>query len=551
MNTSKILCARLCNRFWGIPFIEYVVVLFAFLLLQKVLFWGAILDEEVYRSSSILLAALTQPKALLLCLVVLFYFGCFRIKSITWDSLSGVVVIRNFVALVVAVLAWKYSTYEVNFFFGELHLADRAAVLLLAIMAWRSPFYVLPFVAAVLVVLGQFNYPIGGYTTTDQKPLFDVLILFSVYLLVFLIKPVDARCFVILALSLHASNYFIPGISKLEISPNYTEWLRFNDLSNLIVSAYGNGWMNILPQQLVLDIAVVVRSFNAMLLVSVLAIQVLALLILMQKRIAALLLLAFEALHIGIFICSGIFFWKWIILNLGFIYLLRRYEPEDSTSLYSKRNLFISVCVILASPVFFHPPSLAWFDSRLNNNFDFIAISEKGQEFKLNLNEFAPYDQVFAQNRFYYTVDAPIVTGTFGTIGKQQHFYSDGIFFKSLVKCEMESGGQDFYLYRGISGSDSESISDFQVLYGDNQYKADRVKRLQELLAAFIGDLNEQNTVERVLELIGSPYHIYAPGNGQSIDGRIVKIRVERYSTYYDGEAVVEIARDIVLTSAI
>ena len=97
---------------------------------------------------------------------------------------------RRLVILVTAILAWTFSTYDVNLYLGREHHADRVLLLVLGALVWRRPVFVLPFVLLVVAVVNQFFFPIGGYSTAEQFALVRVLI---VFLATFLLQLLTGR----------------------------------------------------------------------------------------------------------------------------------------------------------------------------------------------------------------------------------------------------------------------------------------------------------------------------------------------------------------------
>src|SRR5690606_8320467 len=120
-----------------------------------------------------------------------------------------------------------------------------------------------------------------------------------------------------------------------------------------------------------------------------------------EQLIASILpmTVSFIFLHLSIYTLSGIFFWKWIILDLAFCYLFiktnRQYLP----------NVKVMVILFVLSifcQAWSNPISLGWLDSKLVSKFTYTAVGISGKKYSTNPNYFEPYGILFAQQRFHY-----------------------------------------------------------------------------------------------------------------------------------------------------
>ena len=131
----------------------------------------------------------------------------------------------------------------------------------------------------------------------------------------------------VLALAaVHLSNYFYSGLGKLHL-PNagILTWVMENKtyiLSANATEAHFFTLQNILNSYSD-QIYFILRLFNVPMNFMVLLGQLVALTCLLSLRKAALITAFYDIMHVAIFVLTGIFFWKWIVLNAAFIYAFR------------------------------------------------------------------------------------------------------------------------------------------------------------------------------------------------------------------------------------
>src|SRR5207302_7310897 len=81
-----------------------------------------------------------------------------------------------------------------------------------------------PFLFLLLAIGHQFFHPLQDYSWTDKKLLIHMLVLLNAFLYLRAVGLFRERLlpsYLLFALSIHASHYFIPGIGKLRLDPAY------------------------------------------------------------------------------------------------------------------------------------------------------------------------------------------------------------------------------------------------------------------------------------------------------------------------------------------
>lgn len=328
-----------------------------------------------------------------------------------WTDLEGGGALRVVAAVAIATLAIGFSLYSYNSFLDRWHLLDRLLVAALAVGAvWRLA--LLPaFTLVCYAVVGQFSLPLGSYSWTDKLPIFEVLWAIQIavaWQVVSRSRRLDGRPVLIAVAAVMGARYLSAGVDKLRIG-----WLWNTDLSNLVKSARVEGWLRWMPLGAVEDIATIIGFFNPLLLVGTLAIEVgCVVLLFTTDRLRVIALCGFIALHLSIFLLTGIFFWKWIAVDAALVAVLLRHELE-----FRRRTLAagFTVAVVLQAQV---PVNLAWVDSPVTHVFSIVAVEPDGTEFVVPERYFAPFQLIVNQDRFGYLTDQPLLANAYGTLDR-------------------------------------------------------------------------------------------------------------------------------------
>ncbi len=236
------------------------------------------------------------------------------------------------------------------------------------------------------------------------------------------------------AAAVHFSNYFYSGWAKISM-PNTTAsmWVADNPTYLLVVHATDIGLFT-LPGALgnLEPILAVLVALNSPLNFVVLVSQLSSALVLLSHRASAAMTVFYDVMHVSIFLLTAIFFWKWIVLNLGFAYAfhaLRRDGPRLALAI----RVFGCALVLAAPFLAFHIVRLGWFDTGAVNASRFEAVTDGGERIAVPTNFFLEKSLFMAQQRFQAPFTGFLPTGTWGTT-------SDGDVFNALIKdCKAQS----------------------------------------------------------------------------------------------------------------
>jgi hypothetical protein len=495
------------------------ILLAAYFVLHHVVFMSVVKNIQPsifsesfsYFSSSLI----NIPTMLLFFLFTLFFTVNF--KKFQWGNFANSKIIKVFVLILAGAIFWEQGFYDYNFYLDSNIVLDKIILLAFFVLIFYNPVFVFLFLFQSLLIWQSNMSPLGSFHWTDIRPAYEILMLFVVFMIVKRFRDVHTNIFILLAITLHAANYFIPGIAKIEISPNSYEWTFLNELNNLFISSYVNGWLGFLSEELIISIAQVLDKTEVLVTVGTMIIQLGALFLLYTKRISIAFFIGFELLHLGIFFASGIFFWAWIIVNLGFIYLVKKLPKESLEFLYSKQTFGVFIAVVLLSPLVYKPVALGWWDARVNTIYDFYATTENGEKIRLNRNYFSPYDTIFTQNRLYYISDEKVATNTYGVIQRDEILY--GNLFSTLINYvakpilgrEPSQYKNDSYeLYVRLEEAQSvEDVKNITQQYGINYLDKEKKENLREFVKTYFTNYNKVEQKHTWYHKLGAPYHIY------------------------------------------
>jgi hypothetical protein len=523
--------------------LKRVLILVVYYFFSQFVFNAVPLSESGYRQPVLILEALKSNKTLLVflgcgLLLVLNYarlaqnpfYGRWNWKH--YQAEEGIDA-RYVVFALALILAWAFSLSEFNFYYNQGHYVDRLLLLVLAGLVLVNPIFATIFVVFAVTFVSQFNYPeILNYSWFDKTLLFKVLLLFGVFNIVGLFVKFRPSHFVFLALCLIGSDYFLAGLSKLTIGNRVYDWVLKNQVHNLFVSSYVNGWVRFLDQPTVLPIAAGMKLFDIPLQLFTLAVELGGLLLVVGRRASILILYGAVLLHVGIFLSSGIFFWKWILLDLSLAILLWKNRHTLDALLFTKWNAILSLLVMLIGYTFLSQTRAGWFDTRVNNFYEFEAVGEDGSVYNIPRGFWAPYDIPFAQDNFYFLNDDKVLAGTYGT--------------------QRDAG-------IAIAVNRAETVAEIQALweeYGRSRYSEAAAQTFDDFVRTFVRNANLRTGALTLPAFLRPPHHIttFAPENAYEGQSPIQRIRVRYIETFYNGEEIIvledKVVREIEISEA-
>lgn len=374
---------------------------------------------HVYESPSIVLAALARPGVIAAALLAAA-IALLGMKRLRWSALGDTRLMRIPLSATALVLAFSFSTYDVNLYLGQTHTLDRLLVLALGVGVVFHPGVTPLFFVAVTLVLGQFSTPLG-YSWADVALLFFVVMAATAWLALRLVLPMDARSLTYLWMCTVGAAYFDAAWRKWALSPHGWEWVFQNDIANLFVSSHLNGWLPDLSKEAVLAWGHRIHNVAVPMQVLTFGLEVLPALMIFSRRLTAFTLVALVGMHAGIFLASGILFWKWSIFDLTLAYVIWRHAGTAWPS-YRWVLAVIAIPIVVFAGRLGVGSSLGWWDTTLSQFHTFHAVTDDGRRYRLDELDFAPLDKTIAQDRFFALHDEKQTTSTLGATNSYRRF---------------------------------------------------------------------------------------------------------------------------------
>ncbi|MGB1077791.1 MAG: hypothetical protein ACPG05_05735, partial [Bdellovibrionales bacterium] len=165
---------------------------------------------------------------------------------------------------------------------------------------------------------------------------------------------------VLVSIAVHMANYFYSAMKKVVIGETPFAWIFENQTQYLLLTAkelgqlpigFNDAFTNIVYT--ILDLTVL--PTNALLFFG----QLFALIALCRIRWGIWATLFYDLTHIVIFFVSGIFFYKWIILNVSVVWALNTVK-EKTVDHFLK---FVLISTVICAPLIFVVAKLGWWDT--------------------------------------------------------------------------------------------------------------------------------------------------------------------------------------------
>lgn len=201
---------------------------------------------------------------------------------------------------------------------------------------------------------------------------------------------------VLFAVAAHFANYFYSAYAKMALDANPFAWVLSNNTHYVMMAADLSGMM---PLSMTETISALSHRFveatSPLLNGTTLLVQLAALVGLWRIKWAIILTALYDVTHSVIFLVSGIFFWKWILLNFAIIAALGTLKHYKIT----KKQAVLLTAFTLMSPLIFSTAFLGWWDTASLNRVYFTAVTKDGQAYEVPSNYFLSGSVSVAQQK--------------------------------------------------------------------------------------------------------------------------------------------------------
>jgi hypothetical protein len=475
-----------------------------------------------FYSGSILFSSLLHPYFLLTLL--LFYLPFFLNREDLTEKLSYNPITRIIVFTSAFILVWELCTCNYNFYLNSAFYLDRVVLIVLAFALLRFPVLTPLFVAFAYVYRAQFNFPVDGFELFDKRLLFDILMMYTVFMYAKLVVEELKVHFIFFVLCIVASNYFMSGVEKIIMSPHGYEWLIYNDQVDLFNNVHLRGWLAKAGKGTIAGISNFVEHGGTIFQTLVLVLELSALFLLRWRKLAIALLISFALMHLGIFAFGSMLFWKWISIDVLLALILIRNTKILDDNIFTRSYFIASLFIILSSMFWLRPIMIGWHDTPFNQYFTYEVEDATGKVYDLDKNGMDPYHQWFQYDRFLFLVNKPVLPiSGFGYTGKYK------------VAKKIKEVGKEGYL-------------DLEAQFGKNNFDYAQKQKYENFIKVYFKNRNGRLLQFFFLNKLAAPHHLYSSvsGNEYLDQAPVKKFRVIFNQVYTQDHKPVILNKEVV-----
>lgn len=202
----------------------------------------------------------------------------------------------------------------------------------------------------------------------------------------------------VFALGIHFGNYFHSGVEKLLLDGPPLAWVFENETNNLgLLAAWFNGrWLLSHDPALSVRIAGWLAGLNTPTNLFVLLIQIAAPLAILRLSWIRIQTILYDIMHIGIFLIVGILFWKWILLNLAFLWSAGKVPRER----FDRSVMIVGVLATLFGICVAQTARLAWYNTPALSSRLIYANTQDGESVPVPISFFLNQSYSVSHARF-------------------------------------------------------------------------------------------------------------------------------------------------------
>lgn len=337
-----------------------------------------------------------------------------------WEAIPQGGVLRIFALFLVAILAWKATTRDIDLVIGERHVLARWLLVGSVPLLWTSPAF-LPLAALLL------TQPFGLWEHHATFPMRVTQALVAYACLAGALGPTplfgDATALLFFVLVIQISHYLITALAKCLLGPKWTSWVSDNKLHHMAASAYSWGWARFFPWSRWRRVIDGLKAVEKPLQLTTFGIELLAPLALLHPTAAIGFCLAWCAFHLGVFAVSGLLFWDWILTNLSIAVLVSSIPPPIAEQAFGPWSMLAGLLFLLLFPLrhkLWTPMPLGWFDSPFTQRIHWQVEGESGNLYGLYNDFMCPHERLYGKVHGCFLAPVPVVTYHLGEVWKPE-----------------------------------------------------------------------------------------------------------------------------------
>jgi hypothetical protein len=212
------------------------------------------------------------------------------------------------------------------------------------------------------------------------------------------------------------SHYFKPAWSKARLGKWWWSWAWENRTHYLMAAAYNWGWARFLPAGTVSRILRVARHLDRPLNILTMFVEAAPLIAFLDRRLLVVVLLATVAMHVAIFVSSGILFWESLCVNavLALTVASLPQSPYESAFGPAAAGFAVLILVLCVTDRLWQPFHLGWWDSPYTARVVWQAETASGKVQGVYNNFMCPFEREFGRFAGYFLSREPLLHGPLG-----------------------------------------------------------------------------------------------------------------------------------------
>ena len=442
--------------------------------------------------------------------------------------------LRVFFSSLSSILAWRFATLDIDISKPTRFSWEKWFLLAAGVGLYFNP----GFVFAFLLILIRYNRGWTHHALMSIRILIALSAAFWLHVLketvsfLFAVELGGQRQAILIAcLSIHASHYFIPACSKLQLGRRWYSWMIDNRLHYLSASAYMWGWMRFLTEETAIRFLRIVRLIEKPLAFYTIVIECGVVLMLVDTLFCEMLLVGATMLNLGIFVSGGILFGEHIVTNILLLLLLQAPGIPDGVFGWESSTLLWVTLYMTTKGRLWAPDRLGWWDTPFVARIRWEVVGMSGTVYGLYNDFMCPYERLFGRTHGYFLVNHRIIHGHLGIVWNER--------IRDLIVA---------------SNGETRKIDEIKLRYGkcfrDQVRDDDHIRFMRSFLKAYNSGRRKSSLcgVGRILKAPGG--HFFYWGTRQRFQGQEpVDTLIIRYTEqFYKEDRFLTLRNEVIRT---
>lgn len=351
---------------------------------------------------------------------------------VPWSGVPNGDVLRWLAFGLVAALAWKAATQDVDVVLGEAHWSERAILVLAVPLCVLSPAF-----AALACFLLTIPFRLWTHHSTLPMRLLQSVIAFLLSSAALRIPAVhsvlsswlgapllgaDAGSLAFFSVVMLVSHYVITALAKGWLGPQWYSWVADNRMHYLAASAYAWGWARFIPWPHWLKLIRFVQRVERPLQAFAFGLELLAPLALLDRWAAVGFCLGWAGFHCGVCALSGLWFWDWVLADLFAAGALAALPSSAVNGVFGPTPLLVGLLFMAAFPLrhkLWKPMPLGWYDTPFTQRIHWLVEGQSGSSYELYNDFMCPHERLYGKVHGCFLAPLPVVTYHLGEVYKR------------------------------------------------------------------------------------------------------------------------------------